>query len=236
MVKNPSAFQPPSGMGRLLVKKYDFQDLDHDSKDGWTENGKPVDWSKRLTWTVYYVPSTSTSSNSVSMSAAEWHRLYGVNFPAGTDPTKTYNVKAVAPLIAVATQGRKQNREDSNQSFKEKHDALSATINSARTNITQLEAEKRELIRQGSVASDPEVKEVQTKIDEEQKRERDATDDMHPKIRQRVQAAPAPAATTPKPLAQQKATVYDPQGQPHFVDADKVRAFLADPKYKGWHQ
>ena len=128
MIKDPNRFNPPSGMGRLIIKKYDFDSLDHNAKDGWTENGKPVDWSKRLTWTVFYVPTNSSDSNPILMSGADWHRLYGINFPPGSDPTKTYNVKAVAPLISVATSNRKQEREDHNQTFKEKHDALSATI------------------------------------------------------------------------------------------------------------
>ena len=35
---------------------------------------------------------------------------------------------------------------------------------------------------------------------------------------------------------QGKAVVYDQQNTPHFVDSDKLKAFLADPQYKGWHQ
>jgi hypothetical protein len=49
-------------------------------------------------------------------------------------------------------------------------------------------------------------------------------------------AAPAGQSAPNLKQTPQKATVYDPQGQPHFVDGDKVNAFLADPKYKGWHQ
>jgi hypothetical protein len=161
--------------------------LDH-GKDGWTEDGKPVDWSKHMTWTIYYVPSNPTDKSPISMSGADWHRLYGVNFPPGSDPQKMYNVKAVAPLISVATSNRKQEREDSNQSFKEKHDALSATIGAARTNVTQLNSEKRELLRQGYGESDSEVKDINGRIAEEQKREQDAIDEIHPRIRERVKA------------------------------------------------
>jgi len=31
-----------------------------------------------------------------------------------------------------------------------------------------------------------------------------------------------------------KTTVYDPKGEPHFVNSDKVDKFLNDPNYKGW--
>ena len=62
-----------------------------------------------------------------------------------------YNVKAVAPLISVATSNRKQERNDANESFKSRHDALSAIINAARTNVTQLSSEKRELLRRTAV-------------------------------------------------------------------------------------
>lgn len=208
MTNNPAAFNPPVGMGRLLVKKYDFDHLDHDSKNGWTENGKPVDWSKHLTWSVYYVPSNPTDKAPISMSGADWHRLYGVNFPPGSDPTKMYSVKAVAPLISVATSNRKQERDDHNQSFKEKHDALNATINSARTNVSQAESEKRELLRQGYAEDDDEVQEIEKKIQGEQKREQDAIGEMHPRIRERVtkQTPPAQTGATVKPKA--------PSGQP----------------------
>jgi hypothetical protein len=188
MIKDPNRFNPPSGMGRLIIKKYDFDSLDHDAKDGWTENGKPVDWSKHLTWTVMYAPSNPADKNPISMSGADWHRLYGVNFPPGSDPTKMYNVKAVAPLISVATSNRKQERDDHNQSFKEKHDALSATIGAARTNVIQLNSEKRELMRQGYGESDDEVKDINGKIADEQKREQEAIDEMHPRVRERVRA------------------------------------------------
>jgi len=258
MAQNPARFNPPSGMGRLLVKQYDFDGLDHDSKNGWTEDGKPVDWSKHLKWSVYYVPQNSTDKNQITMSGADWHRLYGVNFPADADPNKMYNVKAIAPLISVATQNRKQEREDNNANFRSKHDALNATVQAARANITHLESEKRQLIGQGFGEDDDEVKEVQQKIDAEQKREQDAISDMHPRIRERVskqtpaaqpankaatasfspkntsagQGAPARRVTPPSG----KTVVYDPQNTPHFVDSDKLKAFLADPQYRGWHQ
>lgn len=152
------------------MKRYDFDGLKHDAKDKWTENGKPVDWSKHLTRTVFYAPNNPTSKQEISMKVSEWTKLYGVRFPA-TDQDKMYNVKAIAPLIAVATTERKQNREDANQTFKEKHDALNATINAARTNITQYNSEKRELIRQGYGESDPDVRDLDAKIADEQKRE-----------------------------------------------------------------
>lgn len=38
------------------------------------------------------------------------------------------------------------------------------------------------------------------------------------------------------PAPKGKSTVYDTNGVQHFVDSDKLKAFLADPKYKGWHQ
>jgi hypothetical protein len=199
MTKNPAAFTPPAGMGRLLVKRYDFDSLDHDSKDGWTEDGKPVDWSKHLTWSVYYAPSNPTDKAPISMSGADWHRLYGINFPPGSDPQKMYNVKAVAPLISVATSNRKQEREDNNQSFREKHDALNATINAARTNVTQAESEKRELLRQGYTQDDEEVKEIEKKIESEQQREQDAIAEMHPRIRERVSSQAVPAQTAVRP-------------------------------------
>ena len=172
MTRDPARFNPPAGVGRLLVKSYDFNGLTHDSKNGWTEkDGSPADWNKHLTWSIYYVPSNSTESKPISMSASEWTRLYGVKFPAGTDPNATFNVKSVAPLMAVATQNRKQTHDDANQSFKEKHDALNATINSARTNISQAESEKRELLRQGYAEDDDEVREIDKTIKAEQQRE-----------------------------------------------------------------
>lgn len=247
MTKNPEAFNPPAGMGRLVLKQYNFDGLDHDAKNGWTENGQPVDWSKHLTWTVYYSPVNTASKTDISMSAKEWTDLYGVKFPKDTDPDRMFNIKGIAPLISVATQGRKQQREDDSQAFKEKHDALTATISAARSNIAQLGSERRQLIGQGYSTADDEVKEIDDKIKDEQQREQDAIGEMHPKVRARVQkqgqAAPTagqPAGAAPaqaKPgSTPQKATVYDPKGQPHFIDGDKVNAFLADPKYKGWHQ
>jgi hypothetical protein len=150
-----------------------------------------------MTWTIFYVPSSASDKTPISMSGADWHRLYGVNFPPGSDPTKMYNVKTVAPLISVATSNRKQEREDSNQSFKEKHDALAATVSAARTNVTQLNSEKRELLRQGYGETDAEVKDINSKIADEQKREQGAIDEMHPRVRSRVTGPQTPTATPP---------------------------------------
>jgi hypothetical protein len=66
MIKSPQSFHPPPGMGRLLVKRYDFDGLKYDAKNGGTESGKPVDWSKHLTWTIYYAPSNPSESNPIS--------------------------------------------------------------------------------------------------------------------------------------------------------------------------
>lgn len=202
MTKNPEAFNPPAGMGRLVLKQYNFDGLDHDAKNGWTENGQPVDWSKHLTWTVYYSPVNTASKTDISMSAKEWTDLYGVKFPKDTDPDRMFNIKGIAPLISVATQGRKQQREDDSQAFKEKHAALTATISAARSNIAQLGSERRQLIGQGYSTADDEVKEIDGKIKDEQKRKQDAIGEMHPKVRARVknQQAPTPAA---KPASNQ---------------------------------
>ncbi|MGA8500903.1 MAG: hypothetical protein WB683_05100 [Candidatus Sulfotelmatobacter sp.] len=193
MVANPAAFQPPAGMGRLITKHYDFDGLDHDSKNGWTENGKPVDWSKHLTWNVYYVP---PGGGKVSMTGSDWQKFYHVN---GLDPNKTYSVDSVQHLVAAASTERKNDREDFNQNFKEQHDALNATINSARTNVTQLDTEKRELIRQGYTKDDDEVQELDEKIAAEQKRETDAIGEMHPRIRERVTKQTPAAQPANKP-------------------------------------
>jgi hypothetical protein len=200
MVNNPDSFKAPEGYGRLLVKHYDFDDLDHDSKDGWTENGKPVDWSKHMTWSIYYAPTNSTSNKPVTMSGEDLENNYGIK---GLDPDRDYTIDGGAKsLIAAATTQRKNERESNTADFKDRHDALNATIQSARTNVTQLADEKRELLRQGYAEDDDEVKGVETKIQAEQKREQDAIADMHPHIRERVTKAPArPQLHAPKPIA-----------------------------------
>jgi hypothetical protein len=197
MVNNPKAFAPPDGYSRLLTKSIDFSGLDRDAKNGWTKDGKPVNWADHMKWSVYYVPQNGDGKKPVSMSGADWQKYYGVK---GLDPKRTYNVDSVQHLVGAATSQRKNEREDFNQSFKEKHDALNATINSSRTNITQLNSEKRELIRQGFAVDDDEVKELDDKIATEQKREEDAIGDMHPRIRERVKQTPAaqPAGQPPR--------------------------------------
>jgi hypothetical protein len=191
MVNNPKAFAPPDGYSRLLTKSIDFSGLDRDDKNGWTEKSKPVNWADHMKWSVYYVPQNAGGKQPVSMSGAEWQKFYGVK---GLDPKRTYNVDSVQHLVGAATSQRKNEREDFNQSFREKHDALNATISSARTNVTQLNNEKRELIRQGFAVDDDEVKELDDKIATEQKREQDAIGDMHPRIRERVKQPGQPQA------------------------------------------
>lgn len=211
MTTNPQAFAPPSGYGRLVTKHYSFDGLDHDSKNGWTENGKPVDWSGHLTWSIYYVPQTSADRDQISMTGKEWHDLYGVTFPKDADPNETYNTKQISGLVSVATQHRKAESNDFRTDFKAKHDALQATIGSARTNVTQLESEKRELLKQGYGEDDDEVSAVDEKIQAEQKREQDAINDMHPRIRERVMkpAQPAtPAQRTSAPTAGRPAPAH----------------------------
>jgi hypothetical protein len=188
MVNNPQAFAPPAGSSRLITKNIDFTGLDHDEKTGWTENGKPVNWADHMKWSVYWVPQNGGGKQPVSMTGADWQKYYDVK---GLDPDKTYNVESVQHLVAAATTQRKNDREGFTQSFKEKHDALQATISSARTNVTQLNSEKRELIRQGFAVDDDEVKELDEKISTEQQREQDAIDEMHPRIKERVTKQPA---------------------------------------------
>ena len=108
--------------------------------------------------------------------------------------------------MAVATQNRKQTHEDDNQDFKEKHDALSATINSARTNISQAESEKRELLRQGYTENDAEVQEIAGKIKAEQKRE----------TGRHRRDAPAHPATRPETRADSRDATHD-QPERHAV-------------------
>jgi hypothetical protein len=140
-----------------------------------------------------------------------------------------YNVKAVAPLISVATSNRKQEREDSNQSFREKHDALAATIGAARTNVTQLNSEKRELLRQGYGETDDEVKDINAKIADEQQREKGAIDEMNPRIRERVKGQtpvahpgnPNNTSSTPQTFSIGAWKKANPKGD---VDAAKAEA------------
>lgn len=197
MIANPQSFAAPDGYGRLITKTIDFSGLNHDSKNGWSEDGKAVNWADHMKWNVFFVPHP-TGKQTVSMTGAQWGKLYGVK---GLDSTKTYSVESVQHLVAAATSQRKNERDDFNSSFREKHDALNATINSARTNITQYESEKRELLRQGYTEDDDEVQEINEKIADEQKRDRDAIDEMHPRIRERVtkQAPPAQPANTATP-------------------------------------
>jgi len=203
MTNNPASFQAPQGYGRLLTKHLSFDGLDYDAKNGWTENGKPVDWSKHMQWDVYYVPLDPQSQKKIVMSGANWEKYYGVK---GLDPTQDYSVNSVSSLVAAATTQRKNDRESNNQDFKEKHDALMATVNSARTNIAQYESEKRELLRDNSGdESDPEIRALDAKIADEQAREQDAIDQMHPRIRERVtKPAPTPKAKSAPTPSQYK--------------------------------
>ena len=202
MTNNPASFQAPQGYGRLLTKHLSFDGLDYDSKTGWTEGGKPVDWSKHMQWDVYYVPLDPQSQKKIVMSGANWEKYYGVK---GLDPTQDYSVNSVSSLVAAATTQRKNDRESSNQDFKEKHDALMATVSSAKTNIAQYESEKRELLRDNSGESDPEIKALDAKIADEQAREQDAIDQMHPRIRERVtKQTPTPKAKSAPAPSQYK--------------------------------
>jgi hypothetical protein len=54
--------------------------------------------------------------------------------------------------------------------------------------VTQLNSERRELLRQGYGEDDAEVKDINGKIADEQKREQDAITEMHPRVRERVKA------------------------------------------------
>ena len=150
---------------------------------------------------MYYAPTDTQAKGKVAMSGADWSKYYSVK---GLDPQRNYTVDSLSHLVSAATTQRRNERESTNQDFKEKHDALNATINSARTNVTQYEAEKRELLRQGFGKDDDEVQEIEDKIGTEQKREQDAIDEMHPRIRERVKpqtpaAQPKAQATTALP-------------------------------------
>ena len=231
MVNNPQSFQAPSGHGRLLIKHFDFTGLDHDEKNGWTENGKPVDWSRHLQWDIYYVPLNAQSKKQVVMPGADWEKYYGVK---GLDPNQNYSIESVSSLVGAATTQRKNQRESANQDFKERHDALNATIQAARTNVTQLESEKRELLGHGYSEGDDEVQEIEEKIVAEKKREQDAIDEMHPRIRERVtKTPPKPATAAPAGSGAPKPTFSPSKWQAANPNGD-VNAAIEEAKRQGY--
>jgi hypothetical protein len=73
--------------------------------------------------------------------------------------------------------------------------------------------------------------------DDATKAAQDKLNDLYGQLNQLKTKSAKTQSGQVKPTAPKgKTVVYDPQGVKHFVDANKVKQFLADPQYRGWHE
>jgi hypothetical protein len=96
---HPERFTPPQGMGRVLIKSYNLDDLNFSQKDGWTDsNGKPADPRTNSEWKLYFVPSQAENEK-VSLSGKDLTKFYGLR---GIDQDRNYQM-TVGQLTSLAT-------------------------------------------------------------------------------------------------------------------------------------
>jgi len=242
LTKDPSILSGPAGSVRHFVDVHNASDIEFVPGKGWVNaSGDPVDMSKNTVVRAIDVPE-NLYRTPVSHTGAEINTIAGYQLIPKDQEDKNFT----APIEAYSAL-YSQNLKNLNAAAQAKQRDANAKKADAQANkastpkrgtpaqFAQVEAKKAAALAKAETSyqkGDIEADGLAQAKAAAQKAYDDGVRALGGSVMPAGQTPPARPTNTPPP----KATVYDPQGQPHFVDGDKVRAFLADPKYKGWHQ
>lgn len=239
--EDQSILMGPPGTVRHFVDTHNASDLQYVEGKGWLNAaGDPVDLSKSTTVRAIDVPE-SLYRKRITHTGKEINAIAGYQLIPADQENKDFT----APLDAFS-QLYAANLRNANQ-------AAQAKERNAQANKANAQANKTNTVKRGTPAQfkDVEAKKAAALAKAEAAYEKDGDEAALARAKAAAQKAyedeiralggsvtPAGGSTTSKPITPPagKSVVYDPQNTPHFVDSDKLKSFLADPQYRGWHQ
>jgi hypothetical protein len=258
-MRDNSILMGPPGTVRHFVDEHSASDIEYVPGKGWVnEAGDPADMSKNTTVRAIDVPE-NLYQRTIKHTGKEINVIAGYQLIPPDQEDSTFN----APLNSFAglyvqhlknANAEAQAKQRDADAAKAKAQANKAAT-AKRGTPAQFKAvdvwhdaelkkaesdfkkDSKDLLGGGPKAAAAALEAAKARIEKGyQQQIKDLGGSIAPVGSQSGSAPAQPAVKPPSGTPPQKATVYDPQGQAHFVDGDKVHAFLADPKYKGWHQ
>lgn len=230
--KDKSILMAPPNTVRHFVDTHSASDLEYVEGKGWVNaSGDPVDLSKSTSVRVIDVPENLYHMR-LQRTGKELNEIAGYQFVPKEREDQTFNV----PLDAVASLYA-QNLKNANAGAQAKQREASAAKSNAQAN-------KASTPKRGTPAqfAEVEAKKATALAKAESAYEKDGDE---AKLNQAKAAAQSAYEAEVKSLGgsvtritppTNKSVVYDPRGTPHYVDTNKLKSFLADPQYQGWHQ
>lgn len=231
-IKDKSILMGPSGTVRHFIDTHSASDLEYVDGKGWVNaSGDPVDLSKSTTIRAIDVPE-SLYRMRLQRTGKELNAIAGYQFIPKEQEDQTFNV----PLNAVSDL-YSQNLKNLNQQAQAKQRNAAANKSNAQAGkgttkrgtpaqFAAVEARKAQALAKAEAAFRNNG--TQAELDEAKAAAQSAYEAQIKALGGSVSSGITPPTG--------KTVVYDPQNTPHFVDSDKLKSFLADPQYQGWHQ
>lgn len=235
-VRDPSILRGPKGTVRHFVDLHDAGDLDYVPGRGWLNaSGNPVDLGKSTTVKVYDVPENLYKQR-FSRTGTELNTLAGYQLIPKNRENDSFDV-TLDQVAALQTQNiknlnaqaqAKQRTANANKS------AGGATKRGTPAQFAAVESKKAAALSKAEAiyrkaAADGDENAVANREQAKVEAQRAYENEI-----KALGGSVAPSSGIKPPTG--KTTVFDLQNNPHFVDSDKLKSFLADPQYKGWHQ
>ena len=242
---DPSILHGPDGCERHFISSTDLSELHHNGESWVDDSGNPVNMGSNISIRAYDLPSR-TFKSSIKVTGKKLIELRPAL--AGTiDPEKSYTTT----FDALSALHSLQVKEDAEAAMANNRRSLANQRDKNSKQATQIESKKAAALAKAEHNYWTAInggKDPDNALAELNSAKQAAQDGYENEIRaaggtpQHFEYGNAPAPQRSAQSAQRlipptgKSVVYDPQNKPHFVDSDKLKSFLADPKYRGWHQ
>ena len=241
------AHSPDTNSERHFISNTDLSEIDFDGQSWRDESGNEIALGPRTTISAIDMPTNSMKTYAPVDGTVLNTLAHGQIVP---DAGKKYSVNGLG-LTAIRNLGLKAMAEDTRAAAQRTKAARQEQTNKQ---FTQIESKKAAALARSEADYWRNInsgKDENNALSQLNAAKQDAQDAYENEIRAAggtpqhfsYNGASAPQARPNQPQNRQRVTpprgksvVYDPQNNPHFVDAAKLNAFLSDPQYKGWHQ
>jgi hypothetical protein len=233
--KDPSILQAPPNTVRHFIDTHNASDLEYVAGKGWVnQSGDPIDLSKSTTVRVIDVPE-SIYRIRLHPTGKEINAIAGYQLIPKDQEENIFN----APLDSLSGLYAQNLKNLNSEAQANQRNASAAKANA--------QANKATTPNRGTPVqfANVEAKKAAALAKAETAFEKDGDDEKLAQAKTAAQSAyeaevkslggsVTPSARVTPPSG--KSVVYDPQNTAHFVDSDKLKSFLTDPQYRGWHQ
>lgn len=235
------AVKAPDGSHTLHTMEVNVNGLAF--KDGqWEDSdGDPVNIEDRTTHTLYQLPDSLWNQRADGLrTGADLNKIMGFQV---VDPNRQLGPMTVGDVMAARTKGQELALKNSQAGL----DAAKAARALRGANVKPSADPAVNIVVNGLLSSKASADDMEQVLgssalnDEQKNQARKMFKQLQPKpagnavdraIAQ-LSGGTATAPTTPPPG---KAILFDPQGNPHAVDAKLLNQYLSSPQYKGWHK